>query len=499
MNMMKAVVMAATIFLPMVTVAETVHSTAGRLYAVIGDNHHISSLTIEGTVDASDFEFINSHLMPLKSLDLSNARIEAYSGNRVLTGLSKYEADELPAYSLAGVGIEKVILPSGLKTIGEGAFSTSKIVSVTIPETVVRIDDYAFAGCHRLESITIPRSMTAIGTGAFADCPALEKADFGNAPGVMSDRLFDGCSGLKEVVMPQRLTAIGENAFRGTVSLTGLSFAGSLRDIGASAFYGSGLESADFSKCGNLTSVGDFAFAGCEALASVKFGGAPQLGVGVFFGDAALSDFVLPGSITVIPAFTFKGDTSLPAESVLHNAVTEIGDYALTGWVQITELALPTSLHHIGDNAMEGMAGLTEISAVGIDGVPTLGIDVWKNVEQAEVILYVDESEAENYRGAEQWNRFMVTVKQIDSAEPVVSDVADSGIEYQLRDNKLVISSKGAEITEVEVFDLGGKCRYLRSASARTVAIDTAGFGKTSAIVVVTLADGTRSSVKVIL
>lgn len=499
MNMMKAVFMAATIIMPMETVAETVDSTAGRLYEAIGDNRDISSLAIEGTMDASDFEFINSNLPTLKSLDLSKARIEEYSGGRVLAGLAKYEADELPAYSLAGAGIDVVILPASLKIIGEGALSTSKIVSVAIPETVVRIDDYAFAGCQKLESIAIPSSVETIGRGAFADCTALESADLGSAPADMADRLFDGCSGLKTIVMPLRLATIGDNAFRGTVSLADLSFAGTLRSVGASAFYGSGIESADFSKCRNLTSIGDFAFAGCESLASVKLGGAPQLGVGVFFGDAALAAFVLPQSITVIPAFTFKGGISLPADGILHDAVTEIGDYALTGWVQVSELTLPTSLRSIGDNAMEGMTGLKEITAVGIDGVPTLGTDVWKNVEQADVILYVDEADAESYMSAEQWNRFKVTVKQIDSADQTVSDAAGSGIEYQFKENKLVISSRGAEITGVEIFDFGGKCRYQRSASAPVVAIDTAGFGKTSAIVAVTLADGSRSSIKVIL
>ena len=42
-----------------------------------------------------------------------------------------------------------------------------------IPDTVVEIDDYAFAGCSGLTSITIPASVKKIGICAFADCTGL--------------------------------------------------------------------------------------------------------------------------------------------------------------------------------------------------------------------------------------------------------------------------------------------------------------------------------------
>lgn len=495
MNIIRTVSVAVAIIWQTFTYAETVSSTAGRLSELLVDPA-VTELSIEGTLDASDFDYINTNLRQLKKLDFSRARIEAYSGARVLTGLTKYNADELPAYSLAGMEIEDVVLPHGLRSVGEGAFSTSKIASIVLPETVYKIEDYAFAGCGQLKSIAVSRSVSTIGTGAFTGCSNLESVDFSKNAAEIGARVFDGCGALKSVVLPEGLTLIGENAFRGTMSLTELSFPTSLQSIGEGAFYGSGLVSADLSECRKLRSIGNFAFAECGDLVSVKFGGVPQLGAGVFFDDAALSDFVLPESITVIPEFTFKGDTSLRSAGVLHEGVAEIGDYALTGWIQVAELSLPASLRHIGDNAMEGMTGLTEITATGIDAVPTLGADVWKNVEQADVILYVDEARAESYRSADQWNRFKVTVKGSDSVDPIVSDAADSGIEYKFNDNKLVISSKGAAITSVEVYDLAGGCRYSRSASAQVVSIDASVFGKTSVVVSITLADGSHNAVK---
>ena len=86
-------------------------------------------------------------------------------------------------------GWDKIILPSALKTIGDGtftrnkltsvtipngvtsigvtAFSLNQLTSVTIPNSVKRIEEYAFS-YNQLTSITIPSSVKSIGDCAFA-------------------------------------------------------------------------------------------------------------------------------------------------------------------------------------------------------------------------------------------------------------------------------------------------------------------------------------------
>ena len=46
------------------------------------------------------------------------------------------------------------------------------LTSVEIPELVRIIDDYAFYKCAKLASVTLPESMTKIGDKAFADMPS---------------------------------------------------------------------------------------------------------------------------------------------------------------------------------------------------------------------------------------------------------------------------------------------------------------------------------------
>ena len=70
-----------------------------------------------------------------------------------------------------------VVIPSKIngitvETIGHTAFRYSSVTSVTIPDSVSSIRQYAFYNCGKLETIRIPVSVTSIGSYAFDDCPS---------------------------------------------------------------------------------------------------------------------------------------------------------------------------------------------------------------------------------------------------------------------------------------------------------------------------------------
>lgn len=71
----------------------------------------------------------------------------------------------------------------------------------TIPATVTKIDDYAFAnGC--LTGIVVPDSVTSIGVGAFSGCAALESLTLPSAIGRLDNSVFVGCTALENVTAP---------------------------------------------------------------------------------------------------------------------------------------------------------------------------------------------------------------------------------------------------------------------------------------------------------
>ncbi|EHI98770.1 cell wall binding repeat-containing protein [Clostridium sp. DL-VIII] len=68
-----------------------------------------------------------------------------------------------------------LVIPSEIdgvqvKRIGEKVFEDSKLESITIPNGVTSIGDFAFAGCVNLTSIIIPNGVTSIGVCAFENC-----------------------------------------------------------------------------------------------------------------------------------------------------------------------------------------------------------------------------------------------------------------------------------------------------------------------------------------
>ncbi len=71
-------------------------------------------------------------------------------------------------------GCKNTIIPSGVTSIGDYAFSScSGLTSIEIPEGVTSIGESAFESCTDLTSIEIPASVTSIGDEAFSYCRGL--------------------------------------------------------------------------------------------------------------------------------------------------------------------------------------------------------------------------------------------------------------------------------------------------------------------------------------
>ena len=139
------------------------------------------------------------------------------------------------------------------------------ITSVTIPNSVTSIDDYAFYGCSGLTSVTIPNSVTFIDEYAFSGCSGLTSvifnADSCTSAGSYSDRVFDGCINITNFTFGNNVRVIPPYLCWGLSSLTSVTIPNS------------------------VTSIGEYAFSGCSGLIEVTMLGeiAPTLGAQVFY------------------------------------------------------------------------------------------------------------------------------------------------------------------------------------------------------------------------
>lgn len=475
-------------------------SEAGSLGSLTGGNTTITTLAITGPVNAYDFEYINGTLKSLTSLDLSHATITAASGAKTATGSSEFEADELPPYALFGTRLASVVLPENLIKIGEGALGNTPIASITIPPSVTTISNYAFTDCDKLTAITVPSTVTSLGAGVWKGCKSLEKATIYTQMEEIGASMFDGCTQLSEILLQPTFKSIGNSSFANCTSLNTFTFPGTLVSIGDKAFYASGLTSAHLDNSPALASIGDFAFAECKQLESVTMGSSTTaFGKGLFFDDTALRQVQLPASTTVIPAFTFKGTTSVDPETALPVSTKEINDFALYGWEQAESIVLPEGTEYIGTGAMEGWNSLRKLGAENLSSVPALGENVWNGINQGEVYLYVKSSTADDFRLADQWKDFKITIGST-GADEIINDVTgengSANVDFTVGDGYLRVQSHGADIADIRIYDLNGRSRYMATVDTDALTVNTMQWRGSVLIVDVKLADGSRATVK---
>lgn len=139
-----------------------------------------------------------------------------------------------------------------VKAIDDFAFHETEIESITIPDTLVEIGAYAFAGCTRLKNISFPDSVKNIGDMVCGACRSLEFVKWSKAAERIPSLAFLNCKNLREIINID-----------------------SVKTIDNHAFYGSGLVS--FKVPPELISLGSCSFADCRNLKLIKMTHLPTI------------------------------------------------------------------------------------------------------------------------------------------------------------------------------------------------------------------------------
>lgn len=102
---------------------------------------------------------------------------------------------------IAGCG--STTIPNTVTIIGKYACQSSSLTSITIPNSVVTIQDCAFRRCYNIQSVVIPNSVTAIGGRAFAECTALFEVNSEiESPFIIPDNTFLNCYSTTALYVP---------------------------------------------------------------------------------------------------------------------------------------------------------------------------------------------------------------------------------------------------------------------------------------------------------
>ena len=167
--------------------------------------------------------------------DLTSIKVE--TGNRNYDSRNDCNAIIETASNTLIIGCQNTIVPNGVDSIGNNAFSGCfGLTSIAIPESVKNIGNNVFWGCSALTSITIPNSVTKIGNGAFSGCSALTSITLPNGLTSIDNDTFSDCSALTSITIPNSVINIGDGAFEGCSGLTSVTIPKSVVSISFGVF-----------------------------------------------------------------------------------------------------------------------------------------------------------------------------------------------------------------------------------------------------------------------
>lgn len=174
----------------------------------------------------------------------------------------------------------------------------------------------------------------------------------------VASEAFAGNPYLQQITLPDTVQTLGNRAFAGCDALTSVTAPG-VQSLGAQVFADCG------ALCGItaapvLTAAGEGAFSGCASLKAVRFDGLTALPANCFSGCTALANAQLP-DVTVIGESAFLNCQALRAPDLRWDLLTEIGNAAFSGCTALTgEIPLP-ALQTLGEGVWLGDAALLAV------------------------------------------------------------------------------------------------------------------------------------------
>ena len=385
-------------------------------------------------------------------------------------------------------GLKSITLPDGLTTIEERAFyNCGVLTSITIPNSVATIGESAFYGCSGLKSITLPDGLTTIEERAFYNCGVLTSITIPNSVATIGESAFYGCGALKDVTVAWDTPIdIQRDVFR-ELTLSGIrlhvpagkktvyeakdvwkefniveddDFGGLQWNYDAATktltitnptpdtpkpmpnfatpndqLWGAFQKEIQKITIGDgVTSVGDFAFSGCDALKSITLpksvttigqsafsgcwdlrsltlpDGVNTIGEKAFYDCLELTSITIPKSVTAIGQETFHYCVSLTSLT-LPDALTAIGKKAFYSCNALTSVTFPKSITTIGENAFDGCTALKDLTVAWKDNasIPDIGSkDVFKYLTPQNIKLHVPAGKKAVYEAKDVWKEFQI-------------------------------------------------------------------------------------------
>ena len=275
------------------TVPDGVTSLGEEAFA---NNGALERITIPASVTALG-GYVFSSCGSLTEIAFAEGGLLTVLPDGFVSGCKKLTAMDLTGFTALGerafynTSLQTVILSDSLTSIGARAFNSTALTEIVIPASVTEIGEgcfwncpslqtVAFAegsaltriptrfvmGCPELTSVTLPDTLAWVDDFAFAECPKLPMTEYegclyltmwNNPYAILCDTVseeitevtihpdtrhvaggaFSDCEKLTAVILPEGVVSVGSRAFRHCYALASVQLPDSLRYIADYAFY----------------------------------------------------------------------------------------------------------------------------------------------------------------------------------------------------------------------------------------------------------------------
>lgn len=254
-----------------------------------------------------------------------------------------YTSSTRPSWNEYNSSIKNIVINEGATSIGNYAFYSCAVNSVSMPNSLNQIKHNAFNSCMSLSNVIIPDGVTSIGIQAFFECDALTEMSIPKGVSSVRSTSFAGCDKLTSISVDERNEAYS--------SVNGVLFNKNQTKL---IEYPAGKNDESYEIPDTVTIIDNCAFWKCTALKEVIIpGGVTSIGISAFYSCTALTNVTIPsGTESLDAVFT---DCSALAEITIPSSITVIGEATFNGCsaladVYYTDVKAKWEAISIGDN-----------------------------------------------------------------------------------------------------------------------------------------------------
>ena len=320
--------------------------------------------------------------------DANRATITGYNGSAA----ALYIPEEIDGHEVVAIGngafedrtdLRTVMIPDSVTRIEVWAFyNCNNLSNVTLSNNLNYMGEYAFGNCKKITKIEIPKSLDSSG-GPFKNCDGLKMVTFEKGTTEISSSLFEDCTGLEEIDIPDTVTVIENSAFNGCVNLLKIMIPDSVTRIENWAFYNcNNLSTVTLSN--NLNYMGEYAFGNCKKITKIEVPksldssggpfkncdglkmvtfekGTTEISSSLFEDCTGLEEIDIPDTVTVIENSAFNGCVNL-SQITIPDTVTIIDKFAFYDCEKLVSVNIPDSVTKIYDYAFDDCSNLSNMT-----------------------------------------------------------------------------------------------------------------------------------------